>query len=292
MNPIASSASLSIEGQLPLSDGRRLAYAEYGARSGYPVFFMHGAPGSRRLIHPDMAIAAERLGMRIIVPDRPGYGGSAPQPGRTFKAWSQDVHALAQALKLNRFSVAGYSMGGVYALACAHDLPDQIDGVAVIGGVGPFDGPDATEGMAPDLAGLFALARSDPGAFKNATLSLAASPAAVLQTMSALMPVCDQAVLRERHQAYLDDVAESLRPGVDGLVADFTMAVRPWGFAPTSIGAQVNWWHGALDRNVPLAMAQRVIMQLPRCSSYLLAQEGHMILPTHWIEILQALMAD
>ena len=67
---------------ISLRDGRRLGYAEYGDPDGKPVFFFHGLPGSRRQRHPDNSIAI-KLGARIIAIDRPGYGLSDFQQGRT-----------------------------------------------------------------------------------------------------------------------------------------------------------------------------------------------------------------
>lgn len=71
-----------------LSDGRTLAYAEYGALSlskgsdprGAPVFFFHGIPGSRIFRPPDEITA--KMGVRLICVDRPGYGLSSFQPSR------------------------------------------------------------------------------------------------------------------------------------------------------------------------------------------------------------------
>jgi len=50
---------------LQLKEGRILAYAEYGVRSGgKPVFFFHGTPGSRFFRPPDEI--TKRLGVRLI----------------------------------------------------------------------------------------------------------------------------------------------------------------------------------------------------------------------------------
>ena len=56
-----------------LPDGRQLGYAEYGDPKGMPLLFFHGTPGSRlRLSHIDPL--ARDLGVRVVAPERPGFG--------------------------------------------------------------------------------------------------------------------------------------------------------------------------------------------------------------------------
>src|SRR3989338_9991360 len=90
-----------------LPDGRRLGYAEYGAPDGRPVLFFHGAPGSRH-IHADMADVVTRRGIRLIAVERPGYGLSDPQPGRSMLDWPGDVAALTDALGIAKFAIIGF----------------------------------------------------------------------------------------------------------------------------------------------------------------------------------------
>jgi pimeloyl-ACP methyl ester carboxylesterase len=61
---------------------------------------------------------ALKLGLRVIAADRPDYGRSSPQPGRTLSNWAEDVAELADHLAIARFDVAAVSGGGPYALAC------------------------------------------------------------------------------------------------------------------------------------------------------------------------------
>jgi hypothetical protein len=89
---------------LTLPDGRKLGYAQYGSRTGKPIFYMHGLPGSR--------IEAARLdgigrefGAYIIALDRPGYGLSSPDPGRTLLGFPKDLEALANHLGINSFAI-------------------------------------------------------------------------------------------------------------------------------------------------------------------------------------------
>src|SRR5260370_37285137 len=105
-----------------LPDSRRLACEEYGEPDGDPVFFLHGTPGSRLGPRP-RAIVLYQLGVRLIAFDRPGYGQSDPQPGRTVADVASDVSAIADYLELDHFAVIGRSGADPHALACAARLP-------------------------------------------------------------------------------------------------------------------------------------------------------------------------
>jgi len=87
-------ASMLQDKVITLADGRVLAYTEHGDPHGFPVFFFHGNPGSRHMCHPDRRIAAT-LGVRIITPDRPGYGLSDFQSGRRLLDFAEDIEMLA-----------------------------------------------------------------------------------------------------------------------------------------------------------------------------------------------------
>src|SRR5262245_5234094 len=59
--------------------GPLVTYREYGAPGGLPVLALHGTPGSR-LKYAAADRDAARMGLRIISPDRWGYGRSDPHP--------------------------------------------------------------------------------------------------------------------------------------------------------------------------------------------------------------------
>lgn len=67
--------------QITLKDRRKLGYAECGNLKGKPVFYFHGTPGS--LFECNILTeAANSVGARIIVADRPGFGLSDFKKGR------------------------------------------------------------------------------------------------------------------------------------------------------------------------------------------------------------------
>ena len=132
------------------SDGRDLAFCEWGSPAGFPVFYLHGTPGSRYFRH--VGGMYERIGLRVITFDRPGYGMSTRLPGRTVAQGGSDVAAVADHLGLDRFSIVGESGGGPYALAAAAAMPDRVRRCATIFGVGPHDAPDLEvfAGLSPE----------------------------------------------------------------------------------------------------------------------------------------------
>ena len=70
------------ETDLGLDDGRTLHVYDTGPPdAALAVFWHHGTPNTGTPPEPLFGAAAER-GIRWISHDRPGYGSSAPQPGR------------------------------------------------------------------------------------------------------------------------------------------------------------------------------------------------------------------
>lgn len=112
-------------------DGRQLAVDVTGAPDGYPVFLLHGTPGSRNGPKP-RGIVLYRLGLQLICYDRPGYGGSDRNEGRTVRDAAGDVAAIADKMGINRFAVVGRSGGGPHALACAAVMPERVSSTAVL----------------------------------------------------------------------------------------------------------------------------------------------------------------
>src|SRR5258708_28877335 len=73
-----------------LSDGRQLGYAEYGDPEGMPLLYFHGTLGSR--LEPSHLDPLFRdLGVRVVAPERPGYGLSDVHPKPTLLGSVPDV---------------------------------------------------------------------------------------------------------------------------------------------------------------------------------------------------------
>jgi len=136
-----------LDAQVSLSDGRSLAYAVWGDPDGQTVLLFHGAPGSR-MFTPDPDLTA-RAGVRLVTVDRPGYGRSDADPGRTILDWPADILQLADAIQAPRFAIAAHSSGGPYALACAVQLSNRISAVTLVSCPAPYDVPIRCAGPVP-----------------------------------------------------------------------------------------------------------------------------------------------
>lgn len=121
---------------LRLSDGRQLAWVEYGAPQAPPVFALHGTPGSGRQFYP-VHEAATTAGVRLICPDRPGYGGSTTDPRLTFDSFADDLLTLHQHLRLPPVILLGLSGGGGYSLAAAARFGPRASRLLLVSAMAP-----------------------------------------------------------------------------------------------------------------------------------------------------------
>ncbi len=282
---------------ISLRDGRRLGYAEYGDPDGKPVFFFHGLPGSRRQRHPDNSIAI-KLGARIIAIDRPGYGLSDFQQGRTLLDWPDDVAQLANALKINRFAAIGVSGGGPYLLACAYKMPERITTATTISGMGPTDNPDAIKGMLPSMRLGLVIAPRVPWGFVRLALDPVAkmvsrNPLGAKKLMPSSAPEADKKAFARPEIQEIDrqDLSEAYRNGAQGAFWEVVLLARPWDFRLEDIHTKVFLWHGEKDTTVPQQMGRYVAHALSDCKARFYPSEGHTLIYNYWLEILTEAVA-
>jgi len=236
-----------------LPDGRTLAYAVVGDPAGDPLLFHHGTPGSR-LFAAVCGPAATEAGVRLVVPDRPGYGRSSPPPsGWSLADWRDDVRALlategvaaeaangdgANDENGNARSTGaphvGFSGGGPFALAAAG--PD--DRVGLVSTVVP----PAETGLARLAVIPFAV---------RLLFRLSKPLARVRGPESVIAQYTDRSVSPAVADAVAADFHEALRRGTEAVARE-----ARW-FGEVSIdrpsdGAAVRAWHGIDDDNAPI----------------------------------------
>ena len=280
------------EGQAKAPDGRTLTFVQRGAADGTPVLVCHGTPGSRLTRHPDPEIY-ERHGVRMVAYDRPGYGSSDPQPGRSVADAAADIAAIADELGFEVFAVAGGSGGAPHALACGALLGDRVLRVGALVTPAPSNSPDFD--FFKDLAEInvkeFGAALEGPAAIEAYLQPFAdelrRDPDAVIDQIAAELPDVDRAILsRPDVRAVLrESFAEGVRQGVRGWADDDLAFAKPWGFEPEDVEAEVRLWQGELDVLAPRRHGEYVASRLPNARFELLEGGGH-FLDEEWAIVL------
>src|SRR5262245_33617224 len=131
------SAQQPSAGREALADlpGVHLFFTDSGG-NGEPVVFVHAATGSSRVWEYQRPVFIKR-GYRVITYDRRGYGRSVadpsgPQPG----TGADDLNALMDYLKIDRFHLVGTAAGGFVAWDYALSFPKRLRSLVVANSIG------------------------------------------------------------------------------------------------------------------------------------------------------------
>ena len=267
------------------ADGRALCVESGGDPAGRPVLVLGGTPNSRLLANPWLADAAQR-GIHLISYDRPGYGGSTPQPGRSVADCADDVRSIAHGLGIDRLAVWGFSGGGPHALACAALLPDLVSAVASLASLAPYGAPglDYFTGMGKDNVEDIQLLLNDPAAAREKSLQdrdavLAREPETLFTGWASLLSSADAAALTYDFASYFVSCGkDGLAAGDQGWWDDGCAHLAPWGFSLDAIRIPVQLWHGAQDQFVPFQHGQWLAQHVPGVDAHLTESDGHLTL--------------
>jgi pimeloyl-ACP methyl ester carboxylesterase len=134
----ANSASQFID----LGGGLTMHVRDEGNRTGPVLVLLHGSNASLHTWEPWVA----RLGTkyRIISVDQIGHGLTGPNPTGQYDsaAFVGTLDALLTKLGVNRFALAGSSMGGWVAWEYALSHPDKLTYLILLDAAGPPDDPN------------------------------------------------------------------------------------------------------------------------------------------------------
>lgn len=144
-------------------DGTLAFVEEHGDPAAPPVLCLHTAGQSGvqwRHVTPGLVAA----GYRVVVPDLPGHGRSEPAadgPVDDLGAYAAWLLALADALELDRFAVAGCSIGGKIALDLAVRASDRLTAVVAMAADAWTGGRPSPRGLRRELVDVAAPSRTD-----------------------------------------------------------------------------------------------------------------------------------
>lgn len=265
------------EGSLTLGDGRRLSYAQWGPAGAVPVFYCHGFPGSHaegELLQPGTELLG--VNVRLIALDRPGFGASTFQHGRSILDWAADVNEAANLLSIDQFAVLGVSGGGPYALACGHALKDRVTSVGVAVGIAPREAPGMDTAAIARTSRRWLVRRVQ---FALAAYAMKAGrEERFLNAAIATMASVDREMLAagRAREIFAATMTDAFAQGGRGAAHEAGLYRKPHGFDLAQIVAPTFLWYGAADETVPAQAGRWLADQIPGSRFVLWPDHGHL----------------
>jgi pimeloyl-ACP methyl ester carboxylesterase len=266
-----------------LAGGRTVGFADYGIGDATAVLWCHGGPGSR-LEPVFLRREATEAALRVIGIDRPGYGLSTPQPGRTIAGWVPEALAVADHLGIGRFAVVGISTGGAFALALGVLAPERVLGVVACCSMTDMRWAQGRATMsrphvhavweAPDRAAALAAATDAHGEGGSKMRG---------GGMAAALAPSDVALFGDPEwmKAAVVEFPAMFAHGLEGYTDDRLADGAGWvSFDVTSIQCPVTVLHGGSDRMVDVIHARHTAELVPGAELVIFDDLGHFSIVT------------
>jgi pimeloyl-ACP methyl ester carboxylesterase len=281
------------DGVFTLRDGRELAWRWWGDEGGVPVLRIQGTPDSRLSRNPDVNVQ-RNLGVRYLMADRPGYGGSTRKPGRGIADVVDDYAELLDHFGIERIPAMGTSGGGPHVLALAARHPERVSAVTVVVGATPLVEDEIKQLVGVNARG-YALAAEGWQALHDFLAEIRErllSPEG-MHGVLADAPAADRKIMEDPafQRIERESTAEALKQGAEGWTDESYAFRQPWDFDPGHVRASVTWWHGDDDKNAPLSAAKRVIERIGEVQLHVWHHEGHFVSITHDEQIVRELIS-
>lgn len=277
--------------RMRLPDGRTLAWREYGDPAGaHTLLTFHEGLGSS-LLPPGTDARARNLGLRVLAPERPGFGQSDPMPdGYDFEAIAEDMVCFLEARRVDRVRIGAVLSGAPPALHTAERLGARVEFVMLCSGRPPWRMPAQRH---PSLfvrmrAGLEAHAWAADALFAIVRLRKSHGLTRQMLAQSTAESPGDAAFLAE-HPEFAEYVSryvgECLARTSRGVAEEVKAFRRSENKPRPDFAAPVIVWHGAEDGFAPLADLLDYLGEPDELRVF--EGVGHFMAPRHWDEILR-----
>ena len=250
------------------SDGMLVHYRDQGCRNCPAIILLHGSNASLHTFEPLVDILKDRY--RLISYDQPGHGLTGPHPRDDYSAQGMfdAIEAVVDATGVERFTIAGNSMGGWVAWRYVLEQPQNITSLILMDASGAPPSPDAEK---PKLYLGARIVQYSAGRF----LVQHITPRSIIRK-SILDTVADEAFVTEE---MVDRYWELLRyPGNRRATALLAIADREPGYAQQLTGVAVPTlilW-GEEDRVIPPHNANTFHEMIPGAKLQILDGVGHL----------------
>ncbi|KAL9272855.1 hypothetical protein AKJ16_DCAP18938 [Drosera capensis] len=284
--------------RVKLSDGRHLAYREYGVAKGcakFRVVVVHGIDSSKDFYLPLSQEFMEELGLYIVAYDRPGYGESDPNPNRTVKSETFDLEEFADKLQLgSKFYLVGLSMGNYVSWGSLRYIPHRLAGVALVAPVINYWWPSFPQKL-PDEA-LKRIPKSDarmlwishhvPGLLFWWLTQKWFPSSEVMNRSPVVFSQKDMEIIVMMSQLPPGNEPNPCQQGnSESCYRDLKLGFGSWEFDPMELKnpfpdnpGVVQLWQGYEDRLVPYKLQRFLVEKLPWIKYHEIPGRGHLII--------------
>lgn len=235
-----------------LKDGRRLAWRDYGTRDGKPVLIVHQGLGGSLYPRGTDALARD-LGLRLIVPARPGVGTSDPRPRYTYEGVAEDMVALVDSLGVERLQIGCVLDGAPYALAAGIQLGDRLSRMIIANPRPPGWRTSVNRDLAHPLLQFRRRLATNPWladiVYPMMRMRLTAKGIERFVKVGAAVPA-DAAYLASHPDLMtymIEYVTDGFMPSARGMVDSTKCAARSPPIDPMRVAAPLTVWLGAED---------------------------------------------
>lgn len=125
--------------------GMSVHYRDQGCRDCPAVVLIHGSNSSLHTFEPLVRILEAKY--RLISYDQPGHGLTGPHPLDDYSAQGmfEAIDAVVDATGIERFAIAGHSMGGWIAWRYALEKPNHLSALVLISSSGAPPSPHSAK---------------------------------------------------------------------------------------------------------------------------------------------------
>jgi len=293
---LASASSLVPGARLRLPDGRSMAWSDSGDPQGWPVVFCHAFFQGQHDRPPDDGVL-KSLGLRLLIPDRPGCGDSDHHPHGKVDDWPVDVAHLLAYLGIDQFSVLSWSVGTPYALALVQHFGDRVRALMLATPVMPLREVADLRYYSPKSRLILMVALFTPSLVPAMVRTMAKSVkkdvfAAIEAFLMAAPPA--EATLLSNPWFISQRARVALREAKrdpEVIAQECMLPLRGWtlGLPAPTIPCKI--WHGDADPEIHWHAAQALSKALGGVPMNLVPGAGHHLIWCHWQSILQDLKA-
>lgn len=286
-----------------LRDDRNLSYLDISdpkhSEISTVIIVLHNMMGSAFELPQSINALLQENKLRIIVPERPGYGDSSKHKNRTHESFCQDMLELLNHLEIDKVRVIAHSIGGSYALAMAEFMPDRIERIAMVNAITRLEDMLKSKPVPVLISAVHQSLRFAPFLIEP-ILKMAVGKDIehfYSQQLNYMRPTkegrsADINLLSQpefRHYS-IKNLKQSAKQGFQIWSEELKLSFSEWPFEVANKKMEYQFWHGDEDDVISVHAAIRLAKELNTRSFFRLKYETHYLFQRHIKEVIQELI--